>query len=94
MQQFADENNLGYQFASETLGGVCIHKGDDTYIFMFEDKISTIMHECVHAAQMSLDYRGVPTGVENTEGVAYLAAWIFDECLGFFADYFDKQKVL
>lgn len=72
--------------------GCCYNKWCDSYICIFEDDISVIVHECIHAAQFAMDYRGVNTWIDNTEVLAHLTQWIFQEALPFFNNYFAKLK--
>lgn len=45
------------------------------------ESLSTLVHECVHAANMILDHKGIPMSLENDESQAYLVEWIFENCL-------------
>jgi hypothetical protein len=45
------------------------------------ESLSTLVHECVHAANMVLDHKGIPMNLENDESQAYLVEWLFENCL-------------
>jgi hypothetical protein len=45
------------------------------------ESLSTLVHECVHAANMILDHKGIPMSLENDESQAYLVEWLFENCL-------------
>lgn len=58
--------------------------GSAAFIIMIKSlglNYRTLVHECVHMAQYILDYKGIPTDVDNTEVVAYLTDYLFKECL-------------
>lgn len=57
--------------------------GDGGVIFSLilpkDAEISTWAHECVHVADLVMDYSGIPTGVKNTEIRAYIVGHLMDQ---------------
>lgn len=93
LEKFMRENDLSLDEIEDDVDAFCLSKGCDSYIFVFIDDVSIMAHECLHAAQHALDYRGVPTCNSNTEGVAYLMQWILQECINFFSKHLDWGEV-
>lgn len=46
-------------------------------IAIFDHDMSTLVHECVHAGVLVLNYRGVDAGSSNGESLTYLVEWFF-----------------
>ena len=86
------EQDVDFDVSDEDLDGVCASKGADHYIYLKELEIGVLVHECVHAAQASMEYRGIETWNNNTEITAYLTQWIFDNSNMFYIKYFAKLK--
>jgi hypothetical protein len=45
-----------------------------------QESILNLVHESVHAANLILDFKGIPISLENDETQAYLIEWIFENC--------------
>ena len=48
------------------------------FVVINERKRDVILHESIHLAQFLMDKRNIPTGVENTEVLAYLVGYIYE----------------
>jgi hypothetical protein len=44
------------------------------------ESLSTLVHECIHASWMILDWKGIPVSLENDDTQAYLVEWILENC--------------
>lgn len=58
-----------------------LSNGSSSIVVMYlpEDDLQVLAHECVHAAWHVLDYAGVEVDYENHEALAYLVDHIFKE---------------
>jgi hypothetical protein len=46
--------------------------------------LGILCHESIHAANFVLSYRGIKINQDDDEALAYLAQWIFQECMKFY----------
>jgi len=59
------------------------HPHPETVIIWTESNYPTnLVHECVHAANYTLESRGVKSDFNNDEPQAYLVEWIFAKAMG------------
>ena len=77
-------NNIGGNILPwESSNGItyqwCIDGADYFVIVLQQTTLRTIVHECVHMAQYILDNKGIGTGIDNTETLAYLVDYLFSE---------------
>lgn len=48
-------------------------------MFLPNEDVSIVVHECVHMAHMLMDEHAIPVSMENTETMAYLTGYLFDQ---------------
>jgi hypothetical protein len=54
---------------------------DCAYIYLKDYTHRVLVHECIHVAQWILDKKWIKTGIKNTEVLAYVTDWIYNEFL-------------
>lgn len=59
--------------------GVVLEIDEALVLGVFDHKLSTLAHECVHLATKTLRIHGVPITYQNDEALAYLVGWYFQE---------------
>lgn len=63
---------------------ICNIHPDSAHIYIKTLTHRVIVHECIHIAQWILNYKWIKTGYENTEVLAYVTDWIYNEILKLF----------
>ena len=51
------------------------------YLYLPDKSDYILVHECIHAIQGVLDSKGIDTGYENTEVLAYNVDWLYRKLL-------------
>lgn len=60
---------------------MCNIEPDIAYLYIKDATYSTLAHECIHIAQWILHHKWIKTGYKNTEVLAYVTDWIYNEVL-------------
>ena len=69
-----------YQIPNRT-EAICYIKPDSAYLYIKKMTHRVLVHECIHIAQWILHHKWIKTGYKNTEILAYVTDWIYNEVL-------------
>lgn len=60
---------------------ICHIEPDTAYLYIKTKTHRVLVHECIHIAQAILHHKWIKTWYKNTEVLAYVTDWIYNEVL-------------
>lgn len=67
---------VGIDYLKDT-DGLTVEIDEALVLGVFDGKLATLAHECVHLATRTLRIHGIPITHQNDEAIAYLVGWFF-----------------